>query len=160
MAADGPITEHGARLFSDLVRKLVAAPRRGGVRLTQDEARLVVALMRERDDIGPFFVRDCARLVGLPDVAAMDDIMARLRAATLADHPLRVRPGEHGYVDHLTDAERFVYTNDLDALEGLITEGLPPEEMQAAAWVLVQRVRGLQGDLMRLQRGIVEGRSA
>lgn len=40
-------------------------------------------------------------------------------------------------------AMKRVYTNDLDALEALIVEGLPPLEMQLAAWVLVQRVRNL-----------------
>lgn len=49
-------------------------------------------------------------------------------------------------------AEERVYTNDLDALEALIVEGLPPDEMQAAAWVLVQRVRGLQADLVRVEK--------
>lgn len=39
-------------------------------------------------EVGPFFVRDCARLVGLPDDALMDEIMERLRRATVADHPL------------------------------------------------------------------------
>lgn len=53
-----------------------------------------------------------------------------------------------------SQAEERVYTNDLDALEALIVEGLPPDEMQAAAWVLVQRVRGLHDDLRRVQREV------
>lgn len=57
-------------------------------------------------------------------------------------------------------AKSRVITNDLDALESLIVGGLPPDEMQAAAWALVQRVRGLRADLMRIQRKIVEARSA
>ena len=48
-------------------------------------------------------------------------------------------------------AEQRVYTNDVDALEALIVAGLPPDEMQAAAWVLVQRVRSLREDLQRFQ---------
>jgi hypothetical protein len=36
-------------------------------------------------------------------------------------------------------AKERVLTNDLDALELLIVDGLPPDEMQAAAWALVQR---------------------
>lgn len=50
-------------------------------------------------------------------------------------------------------AKERVLTNDLDALERLIVDGLPADEMQAAAWVLVQRVRGLHADLRRLARG-------
>lgn len=76
----------------------------------------------------------------------------------MSDGPGTTQPGEPGYIDPLTVAEGRVYTNDLDALEALITDGLPPDEMRAAAWVLVQRVRGLQDDLMRLQRSIVEAR--
>jgi hypothetical protein len=57
-------------------------------------------------------------------------------------------------------AETRVYTNDLDALEALVVGGLPPDEMQAAAWVLVQRVRGLHADLARLQRSLVRARVA
>lgn len=49
-------------------------------------------------------------------------------------------------------AKERVLTNDLDALELLIVDGLPPKEMQAAAWALVQRVRGLHDDLRRLER--------
>ncbi len=49
-------------------------------------------------------------------------------------------------------AKERVLTNDLDALEVLIVDGLPPKEMQAAAWALVQRVRGLKNDLARLER--------
>lgn len=56
------------------------------------------------------------------------------------------------YGPKLEQAETRVYTNELNALEALITEGLPPDEMQAAAWVLVQRVRGLQDDLRRVER--------
>lgn len=52
---------------------------------------------------------------------------------------------------HMAEAEQRVFTNDLDALEHLIVEGLPPLEMQAAAWALVQRVRGLQHDLRGLR---------
>lgn len=61
--------------------------------------------------------------------------------------------------DRLAQAEQRVYTNELDALEALISDGLPPDEMQAAAWVLIQRIRGLQDDLMNLQRAIVRARS-
>jgi hypothetical protein len=50
-------------------------------------------------------------------------------------------------------AKERVLTNDLDALERLVVDGLPPDEMQAAAWVLVQRVRGLRSDLARMERG-------
>jgi hypothetical protein len=49
-------------------------------------------------------------------------------------------------------AKKRVLTNDLDALELLIVDGLPPDEMQAAAWALVQRVRGLRDDLRKLER--------
>lgn len=52
----------------------------------------------------------------------------------------------------IKQAKERVLTNDLDALEALIVEGLPADEMQAAAWALVQRVRGLQSDLVRLER--------
>jgi hypothetical protein len=52
----------------------------------------------------------------------------------------------------IKQAKERVLTNDLDALEALIVGGLPADEMQAAAWVLVQRVRGLQADLMRVER--------
>lgn len=55
-------------------------------------------------------------------------------------------------ITKLPEAEKRVYTADLDALEALIVEGLPPLEMQAAAWVLVQRVRGLHDDLRRVAR--------
>jgi hypothetical protein len=36
-------------------------------------------LQRERDDYGPYFARDMARIVGLPDDAWMDAIAARIR---------------------------------------------------------------------------------
>lgn len=52
----------------------------------------------------------------------------------------------------IEQARDRVLTNDVDALEALIVAGLPPDEMQAAAWALVQRVRGLRADLMRVQR--------
>lgn len=55
------------------------------------------------------------------------------------------------YGPKLEQAETRVF-GELDALEALIVEGLPAEEMQAAAWVLVQRVRGLQDDLRRVER--------
>lgn len=54
---------------------------------------------------------------------------------------------------HMAEAEQRVFTSDLDALEHLIVEGLPPLEMQAAAWALVQRVRGLHDDLRKHARG-------
>jgi len=50
------------------------------------------------------------------------------------------------------EAKNRVLTNDLDALERLIVDGLPADEMQAAAWVLVQRVRGLLDDLRKVER--------
>jgi hypothetical protein len=49
-------------------------------------------------------------------------------------------------------AKERVLTNDLDALERLIVDGLPADEMQAAAWALVQRVRGLHSDLRWLEQ--------
>lgn len=52
----------------------------------------------------------------------------------------------------IEQARERVITNQLDALELLILEGLPANEMQAAAWALVQRVRGLQDDLQRVER--------
>ena len=55
----------------------------------------------------------------------------------------------------IEQAKERVLTNDLAALEMLIIDGLPPDEMQAAAWALVQRVRGLKGDLARLEQARV-----
>ena len=67
--------EHVAKV-ADLINELASE-------LRAAEAR-VVALERQIQDIGPFFVRDCARHVGLPDNTSMDEIMARVAALTQA----------------------------------------------------------------------------
>jgi len=71
---------------------------------------------------------------------------------TTAAHTDLAALSERDFWPLIKQAKERVLTNDLDALESLIVDGLPADEMQAAAWALVQRVRGLKDDLARLEK--------
>lgn len=67
----GDVAEHVARLRADNHAAAADALER-----CEEERK---RLERERQDLGPFFVRDMARIAGLPDDADMNQIAEALR---------------------------------------------------------------------------------
>ena len=66
----------------------IAWQREGGLEraiLLRALADRLEAAERERDEFGPYFVRDMARLVALPDNASMDDTAKSIRARIRRD---------------------------------------------------------------------------